>query len=87
MLFRSTEAVKKLKHQLAVRDLCEAAGVKADRALIETLEELPLDKARKLIEREKARPASTPRSSGFSGSGGNSKPAEDVKSFVAAIAD
>lgn len=68
-----TEAVKqeneKLKRQLAARNLVEEAGLKADPALLESLEELPADKARKLVEREKAR-GGQPRSSGFGGTAG-----------------
>jgi hypothetical protein len=73
---KKTESVKAkaeldaLKHKLAVRDLVEAAGIKADKALIESLEELPLASARKLVEREKARGGGSPRSSGAPNGGG-----------------
>lgn len=74
---KKTESVKAkaeldaLKHKLAVRDLVEAAGIKADKALIESLEELPLASARKLVEREKARGGGSPRSSGAPNGGGS----------------
>jgi hypothetical protein len=85
-----TESVKPdaevaaLKHKLAVRDLCEAAGVKADKPLLESLEVLPLDTARRLVEREKARGGS-PRSSGFGGGRKPAGPAKTTGDFVASV--
>lgn len=83
-----TESVKRendsLKHKLAVRTLVEEAGIKADKALLESLEELPLASARKLVEREKARgPGGSPRSSGAPKGGGGAVPTG--KDFAASI--
>lgn len=76
----------KLRHRLAVRELCEAAGVKPDKVLLESLEAVPEATARKLIEREKARGGS-PRSSSIQSGGGsgNFKPAADGSEFAKRI--
>ena len=66
--------VKELEHRLAVRDLCEKADVKADKTLLETLESLPIESARRLVEREKTRGGSaSPRSSGYGGGSGGGR--------------
>lgn len=79
-----------LKHRLAVRELCEELTVAADKTLLESLEALDLPKARKLLEREKARGTGTgrPRGSGFT-PGGKGKPGRKVsgQSFVDAITE
>jgi hypothetical protein len=83
-----TEAVKELaalKHKLAVRDLCEQAGVKADKPLLESLEALPLETGRKLVEREKARGAGARPTSGGPGGGGAAVPTGAA--FVSSIRD
>lgn len=84
-----TEAVKenaKLKHKLAVRELCETLGVAADKVLLESLEAVPLATARKLAEREKAR-GGKPRSSGLGGGTGTGGGAgkKTGKDFLAAV--
>ena len=90
---KESEKVKQLEHKIAVRDLCETAGIKADKTLIESLESLPLESARRLVEREKARGtgSGSPRSSGY-GSGGTNgggsngyKPPASTKEFAASI--
>lgn len=76
-----TESLKaendKLKRKIAVRELIEEAKIPADKAFIESLEELPIASARKLVEREKARGGGSPRSSGAPNGGakkGDGKP-------------
>jgi hypothetical protein len=82
-----TEAVKELartKHKLAVRELCEEMGVTADKTLLGTLEDLSVEKGRKLLEREKARgTGARPRASGHTGT----RPVKKAtgQSFVDAI--
>lgn len=62
-----TEAAKDelaaTKHKLAVRELCEELNVRPDKTLLESLEHMPLDKGRKLVEREKVR-GGAPKSGG-----------------------
>lgn len=87
-----TEAVKvrHLEHKLAVRDLCEAAGVKADKVLLESLEALPLDHASKMVEREKGRAGGgdgRPRSSGVPAAGAGGRLPATAREFAASIRD
>ncbi len=86
---KKTEAEKELaatKHKLAVRELCEEIGVKTDKTLLESLEAMPLDKARKLVEREKARPSGGPKAGGAP-SGGKPGKKPTGKDFLAAITE
>lgn len=69
-----------------VRELCEAHNITPDKVLLEALTSAKDHAAMlRLVEREKARGGS-PRSSGFSGSSGDTgTAAKDTKSFVEAI--
>lgn len=83
-----TESLKSenesLKRKLAVRALIEEAKITPDKALLESLDELPLASARKLIEREKARgTGGSPRSGGAPKGGGGAVPTG--KDFVSSI--
>lgn len=89
-----TESVKSenaaLKHKLAVRELCEQAKIAPDKALLESLEALPIANARALVEREKARgTGGAPRSSGApkGGTGGKGGTKPRGEAFVNAITE
>lgn len=85
-----TEAVKTLEHKLAVRDLCEELGVRADKTLLEAAEALSMPAARKLLEREKSRGSGSgaPKGGGAPGGSKGGAPAKapaDAKEFANSI--
>lgn len=87
-----TESVKvkaeleSLKHKLAVRTLADELGVRGDKTLLESAEQLPtLAAARKLLEREKARGPGVRSPGAPGGSGDGFKPAANGSEFARRI--